>query len=389
METLNRLILLGFDLGIDLGFEIIALLIALSGIDLDTHMEYTTLGESQIRVSKVTLGTMTYGDQNTQADANDQLDYAMGQGINFIDTAEMYPVPPRAETVTCTESILGEWIKHQPRDRFVLASKVAGPRRGMHWIRGGPSALDANNIQTAVHESLKRLQTDYLDVLYLHWPERNVPMFGQYQFDPTAEQDAAGKPIDWVPIQTQLEVLDGLVKAGKIRAIGLSNEQPWGLMEFLRVAKQQGLPKVAVLQNCYNLMNRGMEFGMSEVLYREGVSLAAYSPLAFGHLTGKYIDDPQALGRITQFLGYSQRYKKPGVAAASSAYAALARAHGLTPTQLALSFVYHRWFVTTTIIGATTMSQLQANIAAYQVKLDAATLAEIEHYHLIMMNPAP
>jgi len=352
-------------------------------------MDYTTLGDSGIRVSKITLGTMTFGDQNTQQDANNQLDFALSQGINFIDTAEMYPVPPRAETVTQTETILGHWIKTQVRDRFVLASKVAGPRRGMQWIRGGPSGMDRANIRQAVHDSLARLQTDYLDVLYLHWPERNVPMFGQYQFDPRAERDANGQPLDWVPIQTQLEVMAELIQEGKVRAIGLSNEQPWGVMEFLRLAREQGLPRIAVLQNCYNLMNRGMEFGMTEVLYRERISLAAYSPLAFGHLTGKYIDDPATPGRVTLFLGYAQRYKKPGVPAAAKAYAELARAHGLTPTQLALSFVYHRWFVSSTIIGATSMAQLQENIAAYQTPLSDEVLSAVEQQHLIMMNPAP
>lgn len=352
-------------------------------------IDFTYLGDSGIHVSKVTLGTMTFGDQNTQEDANSQLDFALAQGINFIDTAEMYPVPPRAETVTRTETMLGHWIKTQRRDRFVLASKVAGPRRGMHWIRGGPTGMDRANIRQAVHDSLKRLQTDYLDVLYLHWPERNVPMFGQYQFDPNAERDANGQPQAWISIQTQLEVLGELIQEGKIRAIGLSNEQPWGLMEFLRVSREQGLPRIAVLQNCYNLMNRGMEFGMTEVLYRERISLAAYSPLAFGHLTGKYVDDPATPGRVTLFLGYAQRYKKPAVPTASKAYTELARAHGLTPTQLALSFVYHRWFVGTTIIGATSMAQLQENIAAYQVHLSDDVLDAIEQQHLIMMNPAP
>jgi aryl-alcohol dehydrogenase-like predicted oxidoreductase len=352
-------------------------------------MDYTTLGDSGIRVSKITLGTMTFGDQNTQQDANNQLDFALSQGINLIDTAEMYPVPPRAETVTRTETILGHWMKTQVRDRCVLASKVAGPRRGMQWIRGGPTGMDRANIRQALHDSLTRLQTDYLDVLYLHWPERNVPMFGQYQFDPRAERDANGQPLDWVPIQTQLEVLAELIQEGKVRAIGLSNEQPWGVMEFLRIAREQGLPRIAVLQNCYNLMNRGMEFGMTEVLYRERISLAAYSPLAFGHLTGKYVDDPATPGRVTLFLGYAQRYKKPGVPAAAKAYAELARAHGLTPTQLALSFVYHRWFVGTTIIGATSMTQLQENIAAYQTPLSDEVLSAIEQQHLMMMNPAP
>lgn len=352
-------------------------------------MEYTQLGNTQIKVSKVCLGTMTYGDQNTEAEAHAQLDYALAQGINFIDTAEMYPVPPKAETYTRTETIVGNWLKKQPRDQIILGGKVAGPRRGMDWIRGGPANLDSTNIRAAVEDSLKRLQTDYIDVYQLHWPERNVPMFGQYQFDPTQELDAAGQQKQWVSIHNQLETLAELVQEGKIRAVGLSNEQPWGLMEFLRIANAYDLPRVASVQNCYNLINRGMEFGMAEVLYRENVSLLAYSPLAFGHLTAKYVDDATAKGRVTMFLGYAQRYKKPGVFPACAAYAKLARAHGLTPTQLALSFVYHRWFVSSTIIGATNMVQLEENVAAWQVHLSAEVLGEIEQLHLLMMNPAP
>jgi aryl-alcohol dehydrogenase-like predicted oxidoreductase len=352
-------------------------------------MEYIKLGNTELTVSKVCLGTMTYGDQNTEAEAHEQMDYALAQGVNFIDTAEMYPVPPKAETYTRTENMVGSWLKKQPRDQIILGGKVAGPRRGMDWIRGGPPALDRANIRAAIEGSLKRLQTDYIDVYQLHWPERNVPMFGQYQFDPMQELEADGKPKQWVSIHNQLEVLAELVQEGKVRAIGLSNEQPWGLMEFLRIASEYDLPRVATVQNCYNLINRGMEFGMAEVLYRENVSLLAYSPLAFGHLTGKYVDDPQAQGRVTMFLGYAQRYKKPGVFPASAAYAKLARAHGLTPTQLALSFVYHRWFVTSTIIGATSMNQLKENIDAYHTKLAPDVLAEIERLHLTMMNPAP
>jgi aryl-alcohol dehydrogenase-like predicted oxidoreductase len=352
-------------------------------------MEYSKLGNTELNVSKICLGTMTYGDQNSEAEAHEQLDYALAQGINFIDTAEMYPVPPKAETYTRTESMVGSWLKKQPRDKVILGGKVAGPRRGMDWIRGGPPALDRANIRTAIEGSLRRLQTDYIDVYQLHWPERNVPMFGQYQFDPKQELDTDGNPRHWVSIHNQLEVLAELVQEGKVRAIGLSNEQPWGLMEFLRIASEYDLPRVTTVQNCYNLINRGMEFGMTEVLYRENVSLLAYSPLAFGHLTGKYVDNPQAKGRVTMFLGYAQRYKKPGVFPASAAYAELAREHGLTPTQLALSFVYHRWFVSSTIIGATTMTQLKENIEAWQVKLTPEILAGIEHLHLTMMNPAP
>ncbi|MES2636246.1 MAG: aldo/keto reductase [Pseudomonadota bacterium] len=356
-------------------------------------MEYTKLGQTDLTVSKVCLGTMTYGDQNTQAEAHEQLDYAVAQGINFIDTAEMYPVPPKAETYTRTETIVGNWLKNQPREKIILGGKVAGPRRGMHWIRGGPPSLDRANIRAAIEGSLKRLQTDYIDVYQLHWPERNVPMFGQYLFDPANEFESGtylqGAQKQWVSIRNQLETLAELIQEGKVRTIGLSNEQPWGVMEFVRIAKEYDLPHIASVQNCYNLINRGMEFGMSEVLFRENVSLLAYSPLAFGHLTGKYIDDPAAKGRVTQFLGYAQRYKKPNVPIASAVYTQLARDNGMTPTQMALSFVYHRWFVSSTIIGATSMAQLKENIDAWQCKLSEQVLSEIEMLHLKYMNPAP
>lgn len=280
-------------------------------------------------------------------------------------------------------------VKKQAREKIILGSKAAGPRRNIDWIRGGPTSLDRDNIRSAVHDSLKRLQTDYIDVYQLHWPERNVPMFGQYLFDPAEEFDDEGNEKAWVSIQSQLETLAELIKEGKIRAVGVSNEQPWGLMEFCRIAEQYHLPRVATMQNCYNLITRGMEFGMAEVLYRENISLLAYSPLAFGHLTAKYIEDPTTVGRATLFPGYAARYKKPAVTAAVKRYAELARANDLTPTQLALSFVYNRWFVTSTIIGATSMVQLKENIDAYQVKLSDAVLNEIEQIHLTMMNPAP
>ncbi|MEE9331128.1 MAG: aldo/keto reductase [Methylophilaceae bacterium] len=352
-------------------------------------MKYTKLGHTDIEVSKVCLGTMTFGDQNTESEAHEQLDYALSQGINFIDTAEMYPVPPKAETVTRTETIVGTWLKSQARDKIVLGSKVAGRNRYTPWIRDGSDSLTSANMRSAIECSLKRLQTDYLDVYQIHWPERNVPLFGQYQFDPALEYDDEGYEKEWVTIQAQLETLAALVKEGKVRAIGVSNETPWGVMEFLRIAKEYNLPRIATLQNCYNLMNRGMEFGLVEILYRENISLLAYSPLAFGHLSAKYIDDPQAKGRVTQFLGYAQRYKKPNVIPAVKAYAKIARANNLTPTQLALSYVYHRWFVGSTIIGATSMGQLQENVGAYQVSLSDEVVAEMEQVHLSMMNPAP
>ena len=332
---------------------------------------------------------MTFGDQNTQQEAHAQLDYAVAQGINFIDTAEMYPVPPKAETYTKTEPIIGAWLKNQQRDKLIIGSKISGPRRGMPWIRNNEFSLDRQTIRNALHDSLTRLQTDYIDLYQIHWPERNVPLFGQFQFDPANELDAQGEQKNWVSIHNQLETLTELVKEGKIRAIGLSNEQPWGVMEFVRCAKQYNLPHIATLQNSYNLLNRNIDFGMSEICYRENVSLLAYSPLGFGHLSGKYVDDPHAVGRVTLFKGYAQRYTKPNVAAASAAYAQLARANNLTPTQLALSFVMQRWCVASTIIGATSMAQIQDNIAAYQVKLSPETLKEIDAIHLRFTNPAP
>ena len=346
------------------------------------QMDYRQLGNSDLHVSAICLGTMTFGQQNSEAEAHAQLDYTFAHGVNFIDTAEMYPVPPRADTCTRTETIVGNWLKHQPRGKVIVGTKVAGPRRAMGWIRGGPKALDRTNIRAAIEGSLARLQTDYIDLYQLHWPERNVPMFGQYQFDPGDEKQ-------WVPIREQLEALAELVREGKVRYIGLSNEQPWGVMEFLRLAGEHGLPRVASIQNCYNLINRGFEFGMTEIVYRENVGLLAYSPLAFGHLSGKYLADPNAQGRATLFKGFAQRYEKPNVQPAVAAYAELARRHGMTPAQMALSFVYRRWFVTSTLVGTTSMEQLAENLAAWEQPLSDDILAEIEAVHLRYMNPAP
>ncbi|MEJ2591207.1 MAG: NADP(H)-dependent aldo-keto reductase [Candidatus Thiodiazotropha sp.] len=345
-------------------------------------MDYRTLGNTDLSVSAVCLGTMTYGQQNSEREGHEQLDYAVERGINFIDTAEMYPVPPRAETVTRTESIVGNWLKRQPRDRVVLATKVAGPRRRMDWIRGGPPALDADNIRAAIEGSLARLQTDYIDLYQLHWPERNVPMFGEDQFDPAQETDA-------VPIRAQLEVLAGLVREGKVRAVGLSNETPWGVMNFRRLADEHDLPRVASIQNAYNLLNRTFEVGLSEIAFRERLSLLAYSPLAFGFLSGKYLPDADGEGRATLFKGFAQRYQKPNVEAAVAAYAELARRHGLSPATLALSFVYRRWFVASTIIGATGMAQLAENLDAWETPLSDGIIGEIDALHRRYTNPAP
>ena len=352
-------------------------------------MDYVQLGNSQLTVSKICLGTMTFGDQNSQIEAHEQLNYAVSKGINFIDTAEMYPVPPKADTYTRTETIIGHWLKTQQRDQLVIGSKISGPRRGLGWIRNNDFSLDRATIRQALHDSLTRLQTDYIDCYQIHWPERNVPLFGQYQFDAANELDNKGNEKQWVSIQNQLETFEELIKEGKIRAIGVSNEQPWGVMEFVRCAKQHNLPHVATLQNGYNLLNRQLDFGMSEILYRENISLLAYSPLAFGHLSGKYLADSQAVGRVTLFKGYAQRYTKPNVLNACEEYLVLAKAHGYCLTELALAYVYHRWCVASTIIGATSMAQLKQNIAAYLVKLSPEIIKEIDAIHLRHTNPAP
>ncbi|MEW5789708.1 MAG: aldo/keto reductase [Pseudomonadota bacterium] len=345
-------------------------------------METRPLGHSDMHVSAVCLGTMTFGQQNSEEEAHRQLDFAVQQGINFIDTAEMYPVPPKADTCHRTESIVGTWLARQARDKIILATKVTGPRRAMNWIRGGPASLDETNIRSALEGSLRRLGTDYVDLYQIHWPERNVPMFGQYLFDPDKETDA-------VPIRDQLETLSALVKEGKIRHIGLSNEHPWGVMEFLRLAREHGLERVVSIQNAYSLLNRSAEICLAEILHRENLAFLAYSPLAFGHLTGKYLRDHEAPGRVTLFKGFAQRYDKPNVPPAVAAYAGLAKELGITPTRLALAFVYHRWFVTSTIIGATSLEQLQENLAAWHTPLDADIQNRVEAIHLRYFNPAP
>ncbi len=248
-------------------------------------METIRLGRSDLQVSRICLGTMTFGEQNTEADGHSQLDYAFSRGVNFIDTAEMYPVRPRAETYGQTERIVGTWLKRQPRDRVVLATKVAGPGR-MPWIRNGDDLTPAG-IRAAVDESLRRLQTDYIDLYQIHWPARNAPIFGQLSFDPQKERECTS-------IQAQLEVMGDLVQAGKIRYFGVSNETPWGVAEFVRLAEQYGLPRIATVQNPYNLVNRSFEQGLDEACFRTDVSLLVYSPLAFGQLTGKYLSGDTA-----------------------------------------------------------------------------------------------
>lgn len=345
-------------------------------------LQHHALGGTELSVPDICLGTMTFGEQTAEADAHAQLDYALAHGVNFFDTAEMYAVPARAETCGASEAIVGRWLRQQARDKVLIATKVAGPSRNLSWIRNGPPALDRANIHAAIEGSLQRLQTDYVDLYQLHWPERNQPMFGQWQFEP-------GKDRECTPIREQLEALGELVKSGKVRHIGVSNEHPWGIMEFRRLATEHGLPIIVSTQNAYNLLNRIHETALTEVCHREQVSLLAYSPLAFGHLTGKYLTDPAAPGRLTQWPAFGQRYTKVNVGPAVAAYAELAKKHGLTLTQLALGFVRSRWFVASTIIGASSLKQLHETLPAMLTPISDELLAEIDAIHLRYTNPAP
>ncbi|WP_059413095.1 aldo/keto reductase [Cupriavidus basilensis] len=352
-------------------------------------METIRLGRSDLEVSRICLGTMTFGEQNTEAEGHSQLDYAVSRGINFIDTAEMYPVKPRAETYGSTERIVGTWLKRQQRDRIVLATKVAGPAR-MPWIRNGGD-LTPQSIREAVDASLARLQTDYIDLYQIHWPARNAPNFGQKQFDPAKERECTS-------IQAQLETMGELVRAGKIRYVGVSNETPWGVAEFAKQAELHGLPRIATIQNPYNLLNRSFEQGLDEACFRTDVSLLVYSPLAFGQLTGKYLAgtpeqpafDAQAKGRLTRFpADWSPRYLRPESLAASARYVKLARAHGISPATLALAWSYSRWFAASTIIGATSLEQLREDVDAWQARsLPEDVTAAIERIHAEINNPA-
>lgn len=346
-------------------------------------MRKTKLGTGALEVSRVCLGTMTFGEQNTEAEAHSQLDYALERGINLIDTAEMYPVMPRAQTQGSTERYIGSWLKKSGRRAgVVLATKVAGPNKAMHWVRNGRSNLDAVNIRAAVEASLKRLQTDHIDLYQLHWPSRNVPVFGATVFDPAKERAC-------VPIEDTLAALGQLIDAGKIGHIGVSNESAWGVSEYIKQSELKGLPRIASIQNLCNLTARTFETTLlTETCHRENVGLLAYSPLAFGQLSAKYLDDPQAAGRLTIFPpNWSPRYVRPGVLAAVKEYAQLARANGMTPATMALAWCYSRWFVASTIIGATNLAQLKENIDAAEVTLSAEVVSAIDAIHARITNP--
>ncbi|WP_028204877.1 NADP(H)-dependent aldo-keto reductase [Paraburkholderia nodosa] len=350
-------------------------------------MEYRTLGDTDVKVSLIGLGTMTWGEQNTEREAHEQIDYALDQGVTLIDAAEMYPVPPRPETQGQTERFIGTWLaQHRAaRERIVLATKIAGPARQPHnpqHIRGPQNQFDRKNLTEALDGSLKRLQTDYVDLYQLHWPDRSTMTFGRGMY-PYLDDAYT------VPIEETLSVLADFVKAGKIRHIGVSNETPWGVAQFLRAAEKLGLPRIVSIQNPYSLLNRTFESGLSEFAHREGVGLLAYSPLAFGWLSGKYEGGARPEGaRITRFERF-KRYSKPESVAATTRYVELARAHGYTPAQFALAFVNSRPFLTSNLIGATSLEQLKENIASADVKLTPELLAQIDALHEQQPNPAP
>lgn len=345
-------------------------------------MEYRQLGRSDLNVSALCLGSMTWGEQNNEAEGSAQIDRARAADINFLDTAEMYPVPPRGETYGATERIIGNYFKARGnRADWVLASKVAGPGNGIDYIRGGNLKHNRRHIAEALDASLKRLQTDWIDLYQLHWPERSTNFFGQLGYRHQEQ--------DFTPLQETLEALGEQVKAGKIRHIGLSNETPWGTMKCLQLADSLGLPRAVSIQNPYNLLNRSFEVGLAEVAIREQCGLLAYSPLAFGMLSGKYENGARpANARITLFSRFA-RYTNPQAQAACDRYVHLAREHGVDPAQMALAFVTRQPFVTSNIIGATTLEQLESNLGSASLELSDELLAAIETLHHEQPNPAP
>ncbi|SIS86240.1 NADP(H)-dependent aldo-keto reductase [Neptunomonas antarctica] len=345
-------------------------------------MHYRTLGNSDLKVSRICLGTMTFGNQNSEADAHQQLDYAISQGVNFFDLAEMYPVPTAAELQGRTEQYMGNWMRQRNnRDQLVIATKAAGPADMVSYLRPD-ICFDRRNIRAAIEGSLQRLQTEYIDLYQLHWPDRGTNFFGQLDYKHDASKDGT-------PIIETLKVLKELVDEGKIRYIGLSNESPWGVMTFLKYAEMYDLPRVISVQNPYSLLNRKDEIGLTEVLQREQVDLLAYSPLGFGVLSGKYLNDQRPEGaRLTLFPSYA-RYIKPNGIVATQAYVTLAREHGLDPAQMALAYVNSRGFVGATIIGATTLAQLKINIDADSLVLSDDVVQSIEAIHESAPNPSP
>jgi aryl-alcohol dehydrogenase-like predicted oxidoreductase len=346
-------------------------------------MHYRQLGRTDLNVSALCLGTMTWGEQNTEEQGFAQIERAKAAGINFLDTAEMYPVPPRPETYAATERVIGNWFKRQgDRADWILASKIAGPGNGISHIRDGQLKFNREHIVAALDASLQRLQTDWIDLYQLHWPERSTNFFGKLGYQHTQDH------LD-TPLQETLQVLDEQVKAGKIRHVGLSNETPWGTMKFLGLADSGTLPRPVSIQNPYNLLNRTFEVGLAEVAIREQCGLLAYSPLAFGMLSGKFENGARPAGSRLALFSRFTRYANEQAVAATSRYVALAREHGLDPAQMALAFVTAQPFVTSNIIGATSLEQLDSNLASIDLVLSEEVLAGIEAIHQGQPNPAP
>jgi aryl-alcohol dehydrogenase-like predicted oxidoreductase len=344
-------------------------------------MNYKKLGTTDINVSTICLGTMTWGEQNTKQEAHKQLDYSTERGVNFIDTAEMYPVPPSASTYATTEEIIGNWPKlKENRNDIILATKMAGP--GMEYVRGGICKFNKHEMTKAVDSSLQRLQTDYIDLYQLHWPERTTNYFGNrgYKHNPSEE---------FTPFLERLEAMQELTKSGKIRHFGISNETPWGVMKYLSLAKEHNLPQIVSIQNPYNLLNRTYEIGLSEMSIREKVGLLAYSPLGFGVLSGKYLEGKKPAGaRLTKYERFS-RYSNPQATKATEQYDKLAKDLEVSLTTLALSYVTSRNFVTSNIIGATNLDQLKENIDSIDFKITNEIEAKINEIHESIPNPSP
>jgi len=346
-------------------------------------MKYNKLGTTELNVSSICLGTMTWGEQNTPAQAFEQMDYACQHGINFFDTAELYAIPPKASTYGRTESIIGEWFqKTGRRNDIILASKVCGPTGWCPHIRDGQARLNRQQIIAACDDSLRRLQTDHIDLYQTHWPDRNTNFFGRLNYQHKQDESST-------EIEETLSAMQELVTAGKVRHIGVSNETPWGCMQHLQLSDNLGLPRIASIQNPYNLLNRSFEIGLAEISCREQLGLLAYSPLAFGVLSGKYLHGQRPPdGRVTLFEHYC-RYTNSEAELATAAYVAIADKHGFDPAQMALAFIRQQAFVTSTIIGATSMAQLISNIASHELTLSEACLHDLEQAHKAHPNPCP
>ena len=347
------------------------------------RMQYRRLGQTDLQVSLLCLGSMTWGGQNTEAEGHAQLDYAVDRGINFIDTAEMYPFARDRSNAGLTETIIGNWLgRRGDRDKLVIATKIAPAAERMSLPRGGDDRLDEKNIIRAVDDSLRRLQTDYIDLYQTHWPDRQANFFGKLDYRHNPD-------LDGTPVEETLSALDKVVRAGKIRHVGVSNETPWGVAEHLRAADAGAGPRIVSIQNPYNLLNRTFEIGLAEFAHREKTGLLAYSPLAFGTLSGKYLDDRRPEGaRLTLFRDF-KRYLKPNGVRATKEYCRLAREYGLDPAQMALAFVNSRPFLISNIIGARTMEQLRSNMDSVDLELPDDLLEKIEAVHADNPNPGP